>query len=227
MDLPRLAVIIPTLNAADRLAPCLRALAATALRPEVLVVDGGSTDDTVAVAASHGIAVVTSPPGRGRQLATGADTSDADWLLFLHADTVLEAGWDRALAAFITDPARQNDAATFVFALDDPAPVARRLERFVGWRTRALALPYGDQGLAISRRAYRRLGGFRPLPIMEDVDFIRRIPAGRLHVLPARAVTSARRYRHGGYVARPLRNLFCQALWRAGLPADMVARLYR
>ncbi len=227
MDLPRLAVIIPTLNAADLLAQCLRALVATALRPEVLVVDGGSTDDTVAVAASRGIAVIASPLGRGRQLAKGADASDADWLMFLHADTVLEAGWDRALAAVITDPARQNDAATFVFALDDPAPAARRLERIVDWRTRALALPYGDQGLAISRHAYRRLGGFQPLPVMEDVDFIRRIPVGRLHVLPVRAVTSARRYRQGGYVARPLRNLFCQALWRAGLPADMVARLYR
>jgi glycosyltransferase involved in cell wall biosynthesis len=169
--------------------------------------------------------VVEAPRGRGTQLAAGAAAASGEWLLFLHADTRLGPGWAGAARHFIADAANRDRAGYFRFRLDDVAPAARRLERMVLWRCR-LGLPYGDQGLLLSRALYDRVGGFRALPLMEDVDLVRRIGRSNLVALDADAVTSAARYRSGGYVRRPLRNLCCLALWRLGVPARIVARLY-
>lgn len=216
-----LDIVIPTLNAARHLPACLSALR----RQRIAVVDGGSTDATVEIARSHGAPILMSKPGRGQQLALGAEQSNGRWLLFLHADTVLEAGWELAAEDFIT--AHPDAVAAFTFALDDASPAARRLEKIVAWRSHILRLPYGDQGLLISRTTYAATGGFRSLPIMEDVELIGRVPRRKIHMLPLRAVTSADRYRQGGYWRRPLRNLACQLLWRLGFPARTVAQLYR
>ena len=193
----------------------------------ITVVDGGSTDDTATIATAAGATVIAAAPGRGAQLAAGAAAATHLWLMFVHADTALAHGWDIAVASFMTNPDMRENVGVFQFRLDDVAPAAKRLERIVAWRTKVLALPYGDQGLVMSRATYAEIGGFRTLPIMEDVDLVRRIPKGRLHVLPATAITSADRYRQNGYVLRPLRNLLCQGLWRLGVPAETVARLYR
>jgi hypothetical protein len=128
--------------------------------------------------------------------------------------------------AFVGDPANPERAGYFRFALDDPGPAARRLERVVAWRCKRLGLPYGDQGLLIGRTFYDRLGGHRPLPLMEDVDLVRRIGRHRLVELPARAVTSAVRYRRDGYLRRSLRNTACLAAWRLGVPPHTIARFY-
>ena len=223
-----LSIVIPTLNAAETLPNTLAALAraAAALR-QIVVVDGGSTDDTCKVATAAGADVLTVPPGRGAQLAAGARAASGDWLLFLHADTVLADGWAEAVTAFMGDPDNDRRAAAFRFALDDDTPAARRLERMVGWRNRRLALPYGDQGLLISRAFYDALGGYAPIPLMEDVDIIRRIGRRRLVVFDVPAVTSALRYRRGGYVVRPLRNLLCLALFVFGVPPRWIVRIYR
>jgi hypothetical protein len=117
-------------------------------------------------------------------------------------------------------------AAYLRFRLDDRSPAARRIEAIVDWRCRLLALPYGDQGLLIAAAFYRALGGFRPLPLMEDVDLVRRIGRRRLVPLAADAVTSAARYRREGYLSRPLRNLGCLALYFLGLPPRVILRLY-
>lgn len=117
-------------------------------------------------------------------------------------------------------------AATFRFALDALAPQARRIERLVAWRCRWLGLPYGDQGLLIPRALYDAIGGFRPLPLMEDVDMVRRLGRRRLRFLNTAAITSAVRYHRDGWILRPLRNLTCLGLWWLGVPANQVARLY-
>ena len=106
------------------------------------------------------------------------------------------------------------------------AAAARRLERMVSWRCRLFALPYGDQGLLISRVFYESLGGFEPLPIMEDVDLIRRIGRARLSVLDCPAITSAKRFREGGYLGRSARNLTCLALYFLGAPPRFLTKLY-
>ncbi len=193
---------------------------------DIVIVDGGSRDDTVTIAEAHEARVVTAQRGRGMQLAAGAGAANGEWLLFLHADCRLGPGWAEAAAAFIARPEATGRAGYFDFALDDTNPAARRLERIVAWRCRVFGLPYGDQGLLISRALYDAIGGFSPLPLMEDVELVRRLGRRRLARIGVRAVSSAARYRRGGYWLRPLRNLFCLALYFAGVAPARIARIY-
>jgi hypothetical protein len=117
-------------------------------------------------------------------------------------------------------------AGYFRFALDSDDPRARRLERLVAWRCRVLALPYGDQGLLIHRDLLHAVGGVRPLPLMEDVELVRRLGRKRLVALDTTAVTSADKWHRQGWYRRSLRNLACLALYFAGTPPRLIARLY-
>ena len=222
----QVSVVIPTWNAAGTLSATLATLRGAASVREVIVADGGSSDETPDHARAAGARVIAAPRGRGSQLAAGAATAAGDWLLFLHADCRPEAGWEDAVGAFLVAPKAQSRAGYFDFKLDDEATAARRLERIVAWRCRALALPYGDQGLLIARTLYDAVGGFRPLPLMEDVDLVRRLGRRHLARIGARCLASARRYRRDGYLRRPLRNLLCLSLYFAGMPPERIVRLY-
>jgi rSAM/selenodomain-associated transferase 2 len=216
-----LSVVIPALNAAATLGPCL---AAVREADEMIVVDGGSTDGTAALAESSGARLVRSPPGRGLQLAAGAAAAKGDWLLFLHADTLLAPGWRETVERHMAQA--PGSAACFRFRLDAGAKRARLVEAGVALRVRLLGLPYGDQGLLIPRRLYEEVGGYRPLPLMEDVDLVRRIGARRIERLGVDAVTSAERWRTGGWLRRSGRNLLCLACYRFGMSAERIAQLY-
>lgn len=225
-----ISVVIPALNAEATLAGALAALvpgAMSGLVKEVIIVDGGSTDGTLRIADEAGARIVHAPRGRGAQLAAGAAVARAPWLLFLHADTVIEPDFEAEIAAFCanTSPADRK-AAVFRFSLDDPGKAARLLETIVRLRTWAFGLPYGDQGLLIGGGAYRDLGGYRPIPLMEDVDIVRRLGRRALTRFEARARTSAERYRRDGYLRRMARNLMCLTLYFAGVPPQRIARLY-
>lgn len=221
-----ISVVIPTLNAAAHLPRSLAPLAPAAvdgLVREVVISDGGSDDATRLIADDVGAVLVEGPKGRGRQLIAGAAHAKSAWLLFLHADTVLEWGWEEEAARFIGGDAMR--AAAFRFAFDDDAPAARAAEWWVGVRCSLLALPYGDQGLLISRALYDALGGYRDLPLMEDVDIIRRIGRTRLMLLKSRAVTSAEKYRRDGYGKRAGRNLVLVTRYLMGAdPARLAAK---
>jgi rSAM/selenodomain-associated transferase 2 len=227
-----LSVIIPTFNAEARLVHALASLVPAVvdgLVQEAIIVDGGSTDATLAIAEAAGARFVRGERGRGSQLVTGASMARGDWFLFLHADTVLEPGWEGEVRSFterVDRGRRPQAAAAFRFALDDDGLMPRLLERLVGLRCFVLALPYGDQGLLISRSLYGKLGGFRPLPLMEDVDLLRRLPRSRRLMLQSRAVTSAQKYRSQGYLARMSRNAACIALYYLRVPTRVLARLY-
>ncbi len=186
--------------------------------------DGGSQDATCTVAAAASARVTEAPRGRGTQFAAGIAASDSAWLLLLHADTRLGANWRAAAVSHMA--VHPDRAGYFRLALDSDRPQARRLERLVAWRCRALALPYGDQGLLIPRALLDAVGGMRELPLMEDVDLARRLGRRRLAPLDATATTSAARYERGGYLRRPMRNVSCLALWFAGVPPRIIARLY-
>jgi rSAM/selenodomain-associated transferase 2 len=214
-----LSIVIPALDAAATIGACLASVAGA---DEMVVVDGGSVDDTVGIVERGGARVVRSPRGRGLQLSAGATAARGDWLLFLHADTRLAPGWREAAEMHM---GQSTKAACFRFRLDSPKWQARLLEAGVAFRVRSLRLPYGDQGLLIPRRLYEEAGGYRALPLMEDVDLVRRIGRARLTPLDIAAITSPARWQEG-WLRRSARNLSCLALYRLGMSAERVARLY-
>jgi rSAM/selenodomain-associated transferase 2 len=213
----KISVIIPTLNAAAT-------LALPGHVDETIVADGGSEDATVAVARTAGAQVVVAARGRGAALAGGIAAATGDWLLLLHADTRLTSDWRVEAEAHARD--HPDKAGYFRFVLDSTDSRARRLERLVAWRCRVLALPYGDQGLLVHRDTLRAAGGMRPLPLMEDVDLIRRLGRHLLVGLNAGAVTSAAKWERDGWYARSCRNLLCLSLWRLGVSPARIARIY-
>lgn len=227
-----ISVVIPTLNAERGLAPTLAALIPATidgLVRQVIVADGGSTDRTLQIAEAAGAEIVAAEAGRGSQLMAGVDNARCPWLLFLHGDTVLEPGWHLEAEAFIARVEagqRPKGAAAFRFALDDVGFMPRLIETGVAARCALLRLPYGDQGLLIPSRLYREIGGYRLMPLMEDVDIVRRLGSRRITVLRSRAITSASRYRDRGYGPRVLRNLTCLALYYLRVPVKTIARLY-
>jgi rSAM/selenodomain-associated transferase 2 len=227
-----ISVVIPSLNEEADLARTLAALVPAAidgLVREVVVADGGSTDATAEIADAAGVHFIRTERGRGQQLAEGARHAKGAWLLFLHADTVLQEDWVKeavALMRGVDSGARSDAAGVFRFALDDTGLRASFLSAMVRLRGIIFGLPYGDQGLLISRRLYEQVGGFRAMALMEDVDLIRRIGRRRLVFFRTAAVTSARRYRADGYFRRMLRNLACLGLFYLALPPRLLARLY-
>ncbi len=221
-----ISVIIPTLNAASHLPGTFLSIfdaAVDGIVSEVIVSDGGSDDATREIAEAAGATVVAAERGRGPQLRAGANTARKPWLLFLHADTALGKGWAEEARAFM---ARSDGAAAFRFRLDDTGVRPRLLEWLVALRCAVFRLPYGDQGLLISRSLYDAVGGFAPVPLMEDVDLVRRLGRRRIKILKSAAVTSADRFRRDGYVLRSARNLWCLVLYFGGVPPERLVRLY-
>ena len=216
-------MIVPTRNEEACVGGAVGSALAAGAAVEAVVVDGGSTDRTREVAAAAGARVVTSPPGRGLQLDRGARETSGEWLVFLHADTRLEAGWAPTLLS-------QHESVVggaFRFALDSPRRCYRVIEAGVALRCRLLRLPFGDQGIFVRRRAYEAVGGFPPFPLMEDVAFVRRLRrAGPLAFPAPRALTSSRRWERSGVVTTTLRNWWLLGLYAVGRPPGSLARRY-
>ena len=194
-------------------------------RAEVILVDGGSDVALDRLAGQRpDVRLVRTPPGRARQMNAGAAVAEGEWLLFLHADSSLPAGWLEAFEHL----SPQMSGGWFRFALDDAAWQARVIERGVGWRVRVFGLPYGDQGLFVRRTIFRQLGGYRDLPLMEDVDFVRRLHRqGRVVELPLALSTSSRRWRRDGWWRRSASNLALVTLYFAGISPARLAAWYR
>ena len=227
-----ITVVVATLNAETSLAATLSSLvpgAIDGLVRQVIIVDGGSSDRTLRIAEESGADIIRSEPGRGRQLQAGAKAAKFPWLLFLHADTMLDPGWEREVGTFVERVdigQRPLAAAAFRFALDDMGFLPRMIEVGVAIRCTLLRLPYGDQGLLIPRRLYDEIGGFKVMPLMEDVDIVRRLGRSRTLILRTQAVTSAIRYKRDGYVKRVARNLACIGLYLLRAPMPIIVRIY-
>ncbi|MBO88686.1 MAG: glycosyl transferase family 2 [Rickettsiales bacterium] len=224
-----LSVIIPTLNAGEVLGPTLSALAqmeSIGLIKDLVVSDGGSEDGTQSAVIDAGANLVKAAPGRGGQLRAGADAARGNWFLFLHADTVLARGWSDKVREFIERSNSFEIAGYFEFALDDTSLSARRLECLVRLRNRLFGLPYGDQGLLLSKRLYQRIGGYQDYPLMEDVDIVRRLGRRALVPISSRATTSAVRFQQDGYWLRAIRNLSCLGLFYFGVPVKTIKKVY-
>lgn len=228
--MPLVSLVIPILADEAAVRQLLAGIPADS-RLEVIVSDGGGNPGLDAIAARRAdLRVVRSPPGRARQMNAGAAVARGAWLLFLHADSALPDRWiDLLLDALASSAwgAAGPVGGWFQFALDDPAWQARVIERGVRWRVRLFRLPYGDQGLFVRRDVFRALGGFREMPLMEDVEFVRRlVAAGPVVELPARLVTSARRWRRDGWLRRSARNVALLTLYAAGVAPGRLARWY-
>lgn len=222
-----LSVIIPTLNAASDLPRSLSPLVAgviDGLVREVIIADGGSVDETLEVAEDAGCVVAQSEKGRGAQLRVGATVARSPWLLFLHADTALEGGWIGDVRRMMRE--QPDKAAYFRFGANANSGAAQRLSFWVNLRCATLALPYGDQGLLISRALYDEVGGYNPLPLMEDVDLVRRLGRARLVALPTRAVTSVAKFERDGYLRRSMRNLVLVSCFLLGADPHDLAKSY-
>jgi rSAM/selenodomain-associated transferase 2 len=223
----KIAVVIPALCEAESIQSAVHS--ARAPEVEVLVVDGGSRDATRERARDAGARVLESAAGRARQLAAGVRGTDADVLLFLHADTRLPPGWAPAVRAALADPAVAGGAFAFRFG---PAPgasawarlVLRAVERGVATRVALLALPYGDQALFARREALERAGGVRETPIFEDLDLVAAIRrSGRLAALPLPVATSPRRYLEGGALRTFARHALALGAYYLGLDRARLA----
>jgi rSAM/selenodomain-associated transferase 2 len=222
-----ITVVIPVLNDAAVLASLLPTLPADPAL-EIIVVNGSQASDpalNVLRARYSGVRWMRSPPGRGAQMNHGARHARGRWLLFLHADTRLGEGWIDALQRLDEQP--RIVGGSFRFALDSPAPWARWIEWGVRIRVRLFDLAYGDQALFVRRAVFEKLGGYRELPLMEDVDFIRRLRRhGHLEHVDVPALTSARRWEQDGWFRRSVGNALLVALFLAGYPPERLARHY-
>ncbi len=199
-----ISVIIPALDEGSRIDACLRTLAG---RPggEVILVDGGSSDNTCDKAAACGARIIVSPAGRGRQMNTGAQEASGDILLFLHADTILPADFQSQIADAVEVPGFA--AGAFRFAIDGKGIQLRIIEFFTNLRAQILSMPYGDQGLFMAAKTFHALGGYAEIPILEDVDLVRRLcRLGRVVIVPSPALTSARRWQRLGIVRTTVIN---------------------
>ena len=219
-----LAIVTPVLNGGIRFNEMLTSV--KMLADEIIIVDGGSSDNSRLVAEQAGAKVISTPKGRGLQCATGATYVTADWILFLHADTTLTEEARRAVISHIRRGSKGDCAWYFTLSFDDDLAISSVISRLANWRSRFFGLPYGDQGLLIHRDFYNELGGYRALPLMEDVDFVRRIGRSRLRAMSGHVVTSATRYRQRGWITRSLRNFLCLSLYFLGIPPRWIVRIY-
>lgn len=218
-----LSVIVPVLDESAGVAACLRSLAPLRDRgAEVIVVDGGSTDGTPALAQSLADAVLSSPRGRARQMNVGARRARGDALLFLHADTLLPEGADR----LVREALATKEWGRFDVRIDSASPSLRVVAMLMNLRSRWTGVATGDQAMFVRRSAFEAAGGFPDIALMEDIALSRTLRArGRPACLRERVVTSGRRWERGG-VARTILLMWRLrfAYWRGADPADLARR---
>ena len=223
-----LTILIPTLNEARRLPLLLADLARWTDEAQIIVVDGGSRDGTRQTAALAGVKTLNSPEqGRGQQLIEGMAAARHNWTLVLHADSRLPLRWCRAVQQVMQSPQARLDAWYFDFQVEDRGPMLWLLERCVALRSGLGQRPYGDQGLLIHRTVYAASGGYRPIPLMEDLDLVERIARHhRLRRLRCPLVTSNVRWQERGVINRAWQNWMLRRRWRNGTAADQLVEDY-
>lgn len=219
----KLSIIIPTLDEGGSLERTLKALQ-TEPR-EIIVVDGGSRDGTVEIARQYTPHVLISRRGRGRQQHKGACHSKGDLLLFLHSDTLLPLGFESMIREALIDP--RVTFGAFRLSIDPPRPAFRFIALMANFRSQFLKMPYGDQALFMRRSDYFRVGGFKDIPLMEDVDMVQRLnKIGRFKLTRCRVKTSARRWEKEGILCGTLRNWSLIGRYLLGTPPHRLRRHY-
>ena len=210
-----ITVIIPTLKMDEELFRLLYVMP-----KDVIIVNGGSETHNF----NDKFFIINTNPGRGLQLKSGATFATGDWLLFLHVDSKMTTKWWDTLQKHMKN--EPEKALAFRLKFDDQGFFPRLLEHWVRFRCWAFALPYGDQGLFISRKLYDEIGGYNDMPLMEDVDIIKRIGKKRLTMSDQAIITSAEKYNKYGYLFRMIRNGFCLLLYKLGVDPAIIKKIY-
>ena len=189
---------------------------------ELIVVDGGSTDDTISIAKEFTKKVLASPPGRAKQMNEGAKTAEGEILLFLHADArITHGGLGKITPAIIGTPAV---GGAFQLGIDSNSLLLRTVAWFANLRTRITKTPYGDQGIFITKSTFQKIGGFPDIPIMEDVEMAKKMKKeGKIALLREAVITSPRRWNQEGVLCTTLRNRGLMMAYRLGVPPRILA----
>ncbi len=223
---PSLSVIIPVLNEANIIERMIESLQVSSTEiTEIIVVDGGSSDQTVALAKALSVRVIAAELGRAAQMNAGAAAATGEILLFLHADSRLPDQFAVAVQAALAQP--QAVAGAFELQIDAPEASLRWIERGVNWRSRWLQLPYGDQAIFLKATTFRQLGGFAALPIMEDFELMQRLrKLGKVVIVPAAVITSARRWQKLGILKTTVINQLVILAYFLGVSPEQLGRWY-
>ena len=220
-----ISIIIPTRNEADSIGRLLPELL-TIPGVELLVVDGGSTDNTADIAKSFGVQVLSSSPGKATQMNAGAEAAHGDILLFLHSDTKLAPGFVEQVRGTLRQPG--VSAGAFRLSIDGQGFGLRVIEWCVNFRSRAMQRPYGDQGIFVTKDIFFSVGPFPPQPIMEDFELMRKLRKnGKVKILPLHATTSARRWERLGILRTTATNQAIIIGYLFGVNPEKLADWYR
>lgn len=218
-----LSIIIPALNESGQILAAIQS-SRKGLPLEVIVVDGGSMDETAQIASKAGATVIQAPRGRAAQMNAGAGISRGHNLLFLHADTRLPDGYSAYIREILNGSAA---GGAFGFCIDQPFTGRRLIEWMANFRARHLQMPYGDQALFVRRQDFIEMGGYKPLPIMEDYEFIRRLRLrGRIEIADSAVMTSGRRWLEIGTLRTTLINQLVITGYHCGVSPKKLAKFY-
>ncbi len=212
----KISIIIPTINEANNLPLLLSDLSSIQKEGEIIIVDGGSQDNTIDIANIYGAKVfISKERNRGLQLDIGAKNSKGDWLIFLHADTRLNNGWFRKINSVLKGG--NNYIYYFKFKINNKKIIFRVLEIFVNFRSKYFQQPYGDQGLIIHRTTYFKNNGFKKIPLMEDLDFLRRLNNKKdLKQLNLPIYISSRKWERTNIFSQAFKNWHLRRRWLKG-----------
>lgn len=225
MEKPRISVIIPCLDEEGVIAATLSSCPPDS-QIEVIVADGGSNDSSIEIARASGARVIQAAAGRASQMNAGAEASTGDILLFLHADTRLPANFKSAVGKCLSAPG--TVAGAFRLRIEGRGLIFRLIEAMANMRSKILGIPYGDQALFMGRQTFFGQGGFPGLPIMEDLEMMRRLRhRGAIRICPEAILTSGRRWHTLGPIRTTLLNQFLVAAYLLGVSPERLSAIYR
>lgn len=220
-----LSIVIPTLNSVKTIKPTLLSLSegiTSGLIKELIISDGNSKDNIESLSKEIGAVFIKGKKGRGSQLHRGANQSSGQWLLFIHSDTFLPEGWSKIFLRHITN---HENAGYCKLSFNDRSKMAKIISFGANLRSQIFKLPYGDQGLLISKKLYNEIGGYPNLPLMEDV-VIAKLLKQKIQSIPVTIKTSASKYQRDGWLKTSIRNITFLIKFKLGADPHKLAKLY-